>query len=119
METDPNGKDQHEPGAKVDAGKPRVSLVYDAMPRALWHVAEVGTFGAQKYTDNGWQEVPNAIGRYRDAMYRHQMKRAAGELVDPDSGFLHSAHEAWNALAILELEIRELIIRNQEVQDVG
>ena len=108
METDPNGLDQHEPGAKVDAGKPRVHLIYDAMPRALWQIAAVGTFGAEKYTDHGWQEVPDAINRYRDAMYRHQIKRAAGELFDQDSGLLHAAHEAWNALAILELTVRQI-----------
>jgi hypothetical protein len=107
MERDPSGKDQHEPGAKVDAGKPRVSMVLNAFPRALWDIACVGSFGAQKYTDGGWQTVPNALERYEDAGYRHKLYRAAGEEIDPDSKLLHLSHEAWNALAVLELYLRE------------
>ena len=106
-EKDPTGKDQHEPGAKVDAGKPRVSMVLNQFPRALWEVSAVGTFGAEKYTEGGWLEVPNGFQRYEDAQYRHKLYRAAGEHVDQDSGLLHLAHEAWNSLAMLERFLRD------------
>jgi hypothetical protein len=106
-EQDPNGLDQHAPGAKVDAGKPRPSLILRDMARAIAAVVEVATFGAKKYTDGGWVHVPNGISRYTDAMLRHYNKEAQGEFYDPDSNLTHQAHLAWNALARLELMLRE------------
>ena len=106
-ETDPHGRDPHEPGAKLDAGKPRVWLVLGGFPRALEEISKVGTFGAEKYSDNGWVDVPDGIARYSDAMGRHLLKEAAGEKLAPDSGLMHAAHTAWNALARLELQLRQ------------
>jgi len=106
MERDPIGKDQHEPGAKLDAGKNRLGLVLNAFSHALIEVGHVGTYGANKYTENGWLEVPNGVGRYTDAMYRHLLAEATGEKRDADTDLLHAAHAAWNALARLELLIR-------------
>ena len=108
-ETDPTGRSAHEPGAKLDAGKLRPDLVFSAFAPALKAVAEVGTFGAAKYSDNGWLEVPDGINRYRDAAARHKLKHDLGEVHDPDSGLLHLAHHAWNVLASLTLyiEMRE------------
>lgn len=97
---------QHEPGAKLDTGKPRCSLVLGAFANALLEVSRVGTFGADKYSDNGWLEVPNGQQRYADALHRHLLLDASGEVVDSESELSHKAHAAWNALAILELELR-------------
>lgn len=105
-ESDPTGRDPHQAGAKLDAGKPRPGLVLGGFATALVAVVEVGTYGAQKYTDNGWKEVPNGVERYTDAMYRHLLAEASGELRDGDTGILHAAHAAWNALARLDLLIR-------------
>lgn len=105
--TDPNGIDQHAPGAKLDNGKPRHGLVLGAFSNALTEVAKVGTFGANKYSDNGWLSVPNGLARYTDAMLRHHFAEAGGEELDEDSGLHHAAHRAWNALAVLELALRE------------
>ncbi len=105
-EKDPHGKDQHAPGAKLDAGKIRPALIIEGFPRALKAVAQVGTYGAQKYTDNGWKEVPDGVKRYTDAMYRHLLAEADGELFDKESSLSHAAHAAWNALARLELMLR-------------
>lgn len=102
-EHDPTGRSAHEPGAKLDAGKPRCSLVLGGFSRALGQVAQVGTFGAAKYTDNGWRTVPDGQERYTDALWRHLLAEAQGLECDPDSGLLHAAHMAWNALARLEL----------------
>ena len=52
-EQDPNGKDPHQPGAKLDAGKDRVWLCIGGFARALTAVSEVTTKGALKYTPNG------------------------------------------------------------------
>lgn len=106
MNLDPDGRDQHEPGAKMDAGKYRPGLMVQDFPRALAAVAEVCTYGAQKYSDSGWLKVPNAPARYRDALFRHLLAEATGPDEDPESGSLHAAHAAWNALALLELKLR-------------
>jgi len=37
---------------------------------------------------------------------RHKVKHESGELNDPDTGHLHLAHAAWNAIARLELYLR-------------
>ena len=95
----------HMPGAKLDSGKPRVSLVIGGFASALEEVAKVATFGAEKYTDGGWAHVPNGVERYTDAMLRHYLKEE--EELDEESSLPHAAHLAWNALARLELMIRE------------
>ena len=107
-ELDPTGRSAHEPGAKLDANKPRCGLVLGGFSRALGQVAQVGTFGAAKYTDNGWRSVPAGQERYTDALWRHLLAEAQGQQADPDSGLLHAAHTAWNALARLELKLQEL-----------
>ena len=105
-ETDPSGKSLNEPGAKADAGKLRPSLILKDMANALLAVIKIATDGAIKYTPGGWIVVPEAEARYEDAHLRHMLKRFAGEQIDPDSHSLHLAHEAWNALAKLELHLR-------------
>jgi hypothetical protein len=108
QEADPHGKSAHEPGSKLDAGKNRLSLVLHGFAKALEEVGRVGTFGAKKYTDNGWVSVPEGVNRYTDAAYRHLLKEAQGEIQDPDSNILHAAHTAWNALARLEIILRKM-----------
>lgn len=103
-ETDPTGRKASEPGAKLDSGKVMAALLKD-FSLALTEVAKVSTFGAKKYTRGGWQSVPNGVDRYDDAKWRHMLKERH-EPHDKDSGLLHAAHEAWNALARLELILR-------------
>lgn len=107
LEKDPNGIAQHTPGAKLDAGKTRLGLVLGDFARALEAVGRVGTYGANKYTDHGWLSVPKGSERYVDALYRHYLRYATGEASDKDTGLSHLAHAAWNALAVLELHLRE------------
>lgn len=107
-ESDPHGKSPHEPGAKLDAGKVAVwrgALGY--FPRAIEQVAAVSTFGARKYAWKGWETVPDGINRYSDAMGRHLIEEGSGRVYDEDSELLIAAHTAWNALARLELMLRE------------
>lgn len=103
VEADPYGIDQHTLGAKLDAGKPSVGLMMTGFAKALRAVSEVMTYGAVKYTPNGWRHVPNGVDRYTDALGRHLLYELAGEQCDPETKFLHAAHAAWNALARLEL----------------
>lgn len=102
MEVDPTGRRPSDPGAKLDSGKTRLGLVLHGFARALEEVGKIGTFGAQKYSPDGWRQVPNGVERYTDAMYRHLFAEARGEERDND-GLRHAACAAWNALARLEL----------------
>ncbi len=100
---------------KYDGGKPSVFQgVINYFPRALWGVAEISTFGANKYSWAGWEGVENGYNRYQDAKFRHALKMAMGQENDDDSQLLHLKHEAWGALATLELYLREKEASNGE-----
>jgi hypothetical protein len=90
-------------GVKYDTEKPRMDLVLRGFSHAIEDVADVGTYGASKYTDDGWQSVDNGIERYLSAMIRHYLKYRQGEMYDTESELPHLSHMAWNALAVLEL----------------
>ena len=102
-ESDPNGLSQHEAGAKLDAGKNRLGLVLGGFARALEEVGKVGTYGAQRYSPDGWKHVKDGVARYDNAMLRHWFSRRTEGKIDPTTGLMHQAHAAWNALAVLEL----------------
>jgi hypothetical protein len=94
---------------KYDGGKaPVFRGALDYFPRAIESVAAVSAFGATKYAWKGWQDVSEGFERYSDALVRHLTATAKGEATDGDSGLLHEAHAAWNALARLELKLREI-----------
>ena len=105
MESDPHGRNPHESGAKLDAGKPMPWLMIAGFPLALQCVAEVTTIGARKYTPDGWKDVPEGQQRYMEAFARHMLALASGEEIDRDTGCLHKAQMIWNLLASLELEL--------------
>lgn len=98
---DPFGKDQHEPGAKLDAGKYRPDLLTD-FSHALKAMAQVATYGAEKYTEGGWITVPNGTTRYRAAFWRHLLEDGN----DPETGMPHEWHALWNLMALIELKAR-------------
>lgn len=109
-EKTPDGIGRHEPGAKLDAGKPKVGLMMAGFPDALMAVAEVATKGADKYTEFGWHEVKDGHKRYSDALGRHFLKAISSiyrneAINDPDLGVNELACIAWNALALLQLSI--------------
>lgn len=111
-EIDPNGKNPHELGAKLDAGKPAIWRgLLDYFPRACLSVAEVSTLGAKKYAWKGWEQVPDGVNRYGDALARHIVAESIDGLYDSGPkgiGVLHAAQVAWNAMARLELILRRL-----------
>lgn len=98
---------KQETCAKLDHGKPRLGLVLLGFSRALQAVGEVGTFGAKKYTDDGWVMVPDGRNRYTDALLRHLIAEGEGYDIDHESGLHHAVHTAWNALARLDLMLRQ------------
>lgn len=98
--------DLHVPGAKDDKGKPMAGVLLD-FSRALQTVVDVGTYGAKKYTRQGWCVVPEGSQRYLDAMMRHLLAMDVDpDGLDKETGLPHLAHVAWNALAVLELQAR-------------
>lgn len=115
-EVDPNGKDQHDAGAKLDSGKPDCSLL-GMFGRALRAVAMVGTHGANKYTRGGWQSVPNGFNRYTAAMLRHYFYENEEDYDQDLPDTLHAAQVAWNSLARLELKLREMEKANEDTTD--
>jgi hypothetical protein len=78
-----------EKGVKLDQGKIRMDLFPLEVAESI---SKVLTFGAQKYTENGWQQVPDAVKRYQAAMLRHLTAIEKGELYDDESGLPHIYH---------------------------
>lgn len=108
-------EDQHAPGAKLDTGKVDLSLLL-LFARSLRELARVGDYGQAKYSRGGFLEVPNGPQRYTAAMLRHLFAEAEGQKFDDDpmleeygyeGQIRHAAQVAWNALARLELELRQ------------
>lgn len=108
LERDPKGLDAKQPGAKLDHGKsPVYRGLLDYFPRACLAVAEVSDRGAQKYSWKGWEKVSDGVNRYQDAMVRHIANESIEGRTDSETGLYHKAQIAWNALAALELFLRE------------
>lgn len=106
-QADPTGKAAKEPGSKLDLGKsPVVRGALQYFPRALSSIAEVSQKGAEKYTWKGWESVPDGFVRYSDALGRHLLSESI-EDTDEETGCLHAAQVAWNALARLELLLKD------------
>ncbi len=93
-------------GLKLDQGKPRLELLLD-FGKALQEVGKVTTFGAAKYAPGNWLLVNNGQARYQAAMIRHLLQSNTQEL-DDETELDHLAHVAWNALAVLELKLRQI-----------
>lgn len=92
---------------KLDGGKVAVFQgAIDYFPRAIEAVAGISQFGASKYAWKGWEGVEDGYNRYSNAMVRHLLKPGIEGDLDSDSGLLHDAHCAWNALARLELKLK-------------
>ena len=55
-------------GKKYDCGKVRMDLIpLDVVE----NIGKVLTYGAQKYSDNSWQNLPDFWKRYKAALLRH------------------------------------------------
>jgi hypothetical protein len=89
-------------GNKFDSGKPRMDL----LPMdALLEVAKVLTFGSAKYGDRNWEKGID-VQRLRAAQLRHDASVEMGQLIDEESGLLHTAHKATDALMELSMRLR-------------
>lgn len=88
-------------GQKHDHEKPRTDLV---PPRPVMEMARVLAYGAGKYADNNWREVPDATRRYIGAALRHILQFMSGEKLDPESGLSHLAHAFTSIAFVIELD---------------
>ena len=94
---------QPQVGLKYDTGKLLFSLIPPETTRAL---AQVLTFGAQKYAPNNWQLVENGKDRYLDALFRHLDAYRSGEALDPESGLSHLSHALTNVAFLHYLDLK-------------
>lgn len=80
---------------KYDGGKSRMDLVpLDVVE----NVGKILGMGAQKYSENSWQELPNFWNRYKGALLRHLAAIDRGELYDEESKLPHIDHVLCNAV---------------------
>lgn len=102
---------------KHDAGKVRWGL----MPwEELEDVARVFMFGAEKYSDFGWQQVENGEQRYQDATIRHIVGHVTGNEFDRESGEQAYAHAVCSLLiAMWHAKRRRERERQQEEVALG
>ena len=88
---------KNEKGVKNDEDK----LRYDLLPvEVVEEVVKVLTYGAKKYTDDGWKEVPNLKERYYSALMRHIVAWRKGKKQDDESK-LHPLSHAMCCLVFL------------------
>ena len=88
-------------GVKYDNQKERVDLIPAS---ALMEIGKINTFGSSKYADRNWEQGLK-WNRLYGALLRHLFKFWEGEDYDDETGLLHIAHAAWNALALLHYQL--------------
>jgi hypothetical protein len=82
------------------ASKPRLDLL---PPAAMEQIAEVLTFGAEKYGANNWCRGAR-WGRYYAALLRHLFAWWRGEDCDAETGLSHLAHAGCCLLFLMEYQ---------------
>ena len=96
----------NEVGTKHDGGK----LLWSLVPwEPMASVVRVLMFGAKKYAPDNWMKIERPRERYVDAMLRHAVARAGGEVVDPESGEPHAAHVVCCALFLIWHDARAIV----------
>lgn len=98
---------QNEEGMKLDDQKTQLGLVILGFAESLLEISKVADYGAKKYAPNNWKKLENGQDRYTNAMLRHLLAEQTDGPLDPETGLLHSAHAAWNALARLWFQLKD------------
>lgn len=83
-----------EKSIRLNAGKPRWSLLHYASLEPLVKVME---FGEKKYSRGNWQKGLD-LQEIQDSTYRHLNALNDGELYDKETGLLHSGHIMANMM---------------------
>jgi hypothetical protein len=74
-------------------------------PEAIWNIAKIYQYGAEKYAERNWEKGMDWSRMYNSAM-RHLLAFWQGQDFDGESGMLHVAHAAWNCIGLLTYMIR-------------
>lgn len=93
-------------GIKHDTGKPKTGQVMQGFSRALSAIGQLGTVGAEEYGMTNFIQVEDGYNRYTDALMRHFLQEKIEEK-DIKTGLPHQIAVCWNALARLELYLKE------------
>ena len=93
-------KELFDQSKKYDKGKRRFDLIDLGTVGAI---ADVLGFGAQKYGENTWQDLPEGEKRYFAALLRHLEAHQKGDLIDGESGLPHIYHVLTNAFFLTYL----------------
>lgn len=96
-------------GQKFNQHKLPIDIVISRQfPNALKAISCATEFGHSKYPEDvdylNFSRVENGVQKYADACQRHNMEKYS---VDSDSGLPHIFHKAWNAMAELEMYLKE------------
>ena len=97
-------------GVKDDEGKAQPYKGFiKYFPRAILAISEVSVFGAKKYSWGGFLELPKGNDRYEEAQFRHKLAQCieGDDSVDEESELLHMMHEAWCAMAKVEMYLKD------------
>ena len=100
MSINRTNQDLSKGGVKFDGGKLRFDLI---PPSFLWAVADILTYGANKYSARNW-ETGMAWSRPFAALMRHMWAWWGGEDKDPETGKSHLHHAACNLAFLIEYE---------------
>lgn len=84
-------------GRKDDQGKARYDLIPECFEEQL---AQVLTFGAEKYAAHNYLQIENAPPRYYAACRRHLNAMRRGEWQDEETGLPHVIHAACSLLML-------------------
>jgi hypothetical protein len=98
----PIGKYPHELGMRFNTGKTRFDLIPQSWIRSL---AQILTVGAAKYEPRNW-EKGLSYSETLGSLHRHLDSWLSGERYDKETKCHHLGHVAWNALALMTMELR-------------
>lgn len=99
-------------GLRYNTGKPMMHLI---PPDALLELAKVYTractpmegYPEGKYPKRNWERGMN-WSKVTDSLERHLITFKKGEDIDAETGLLHTAQIAWNAMALLTYQLRNI-----------
>ncbi len=91
-------------GMRFNSGKVRFGLIPGHWTRVL---AQILTKGAAKYAPRNW-EKGLVHSEVVDSLHRHLDAFLQGERYDPELKTHHLGHVAWNALALMTMDLKGL-----------
>ena len=90
---------------KHDQDKPRIDLI---PPQAIKDIAEVLTYGAQKYDAHNWRDNGGLeYSRVYAAAQRHLLSFWDGQSLDEETGMSHLAHAACCIVFLMSYETED------------